>query len=178
MWRVAGSALAAVVLVVAVASPSSAAQADSPSVQVEVTVEDLELRIGLVGVTEAIGAIEVELRGVPSLGSPCELRSGFGACSETEGVLRVVALNPTGWSEDTTLLVATLSTTLRDEVSVEVPVLTDVDGVDLPVTATGPEPPPAVDGGGWLVPTGIAVVAVGLVGGVAFAVRRRVAVSA
>lgn len=84
------------------ALPEAAGQEPAPTIDVQI---GDALTVSLADVSDiVVGALEVEIDGLPPLSGPCEPISGLGACSELEGTVMFVALNPTGWAEDTVLL--------------------------------------------------------------------------
>ena len=142
--------MALVGVVGALVSPLAGAGAQADSVTVVVTVDETVVDISLAQVTEPIGALEIEVDGLPPLRAPCVLQSGLETCSEIEGgAVRIVALNTSGWTTDTTLVTAEFTAPPAGPVGVVVPVLTDLNGSDLPVSIVAPAAPPvAADGDG------------------------------
>lgn len=169
-----GVATAVLLAVVAGSSPTHAQDRAQPGVRVEVVTDDRTLRVDLVDIVTPVGAVELELGGVPALASDCELGSGIGACSVVDGVLRVVALDPNGWATDTAVVTAELSSPHSGAIDVEVVVLTDVDGVDLPFAVDAPVPAGARSGRGSGFPWIVAAVGAGAgVGAGGWWLRRR-----
>ena len=150
--RATASALLFSLALLATVGGARSASAQDAAVQVVVIVDSMDLTVELTNVRTPVGAVEIEVTGLPALAEPCELGSGLGACSEVAGVLRVVALNPSGWNDDLVLLNARLSDVALDGVTVVVPVLTDVDGVPLAAEATLTHTGVADNGSNWTAP--------------------------
>lgn len=130
------------------------------SYSVTATVDGDNVIIGLSDLSTPVGALELELRNVPTLANEeCTLLSGMGACNQSDDGVRIVALNPTGWQESTVLLELAFTGSPVDAELV-IGRGTDVAGTDLVGTASTTVASASSDPSGrrWLVPAAIAAV--------------------
>lgn len=96
---VAGMLATATLLLVLLGAPASAQDGEPVDADLAVDIVGDELTVTLEPRTTVVGALELDITGLPDLDGECEVVEGIGACQKTDGVLRVVALNPTGWED-------------------------------------------------------------------------------
>lgn len=125
--------LAVLAMVIFGAFPSWAsaatASSQSPAATIEARVSGNRIEFWIVAIAEPIGALEFTIAGLPEFDGECEVTSGFGACSDGQGDVVVVAVNPTGFTDDTQLAKAKVDATIDDAlVAINVVQATDVAG--------------------------------------------------
>lgn len=159
-----------------IATPVASAQepAQEPEYTLEIQVDGTDVRVIITDVVTPVGALEVDIVGLPPLATECALTSGFGACSEADGVVRLVAVNAIGWGETAELMTATMATSADpSQMRLEIARGTDVNGVDMPGAVLVTEGfPDAEAGSGWLNIGAAAVVVLAVLGLGVTAVRR------
>lgn len=172
--RIVHGALALVVVLTIglVAAPSAQAQDDAFALELQV--DGTDVRVIISDIDVPVGALDLVLVGLGPLASECVLATGFGLCSEEGGVVRLVAINATGWDATTDLMTVTTTLPPAGAVGLEISRGTDLAGVDLVGAVRSSSDLSTGDGGlGWPIGLAIAAVAVIGIGFAATAARRR-----
>lgn len=112
--------------------PVEAAQASAVTIEARVGGNKIEL--WLVDISEPIGALEFTIAGLSPLDGDCEVTGGFGACSDQQGDLLVVAVNPTGFTAAAELANAKVDETI-DIAGVAINVVQAADVAGQPIEA-------------------------------------------